>query len=795
MGLGALLNFLPSWHLEVLSFPALSAGCFDLGSPSNGRQRLRFGLFEADLASGELYKRGRLIRLQDQPFRILAMLLERPGEIVSREEVQKKLWREGTFVDFDEGLDTALRKLRQALGDSPQNSTFVETIPRRGYRFIAPVQGTENGSEADVTAEAVPAPSPVVPLAESTTAGKEHPVTRGIGSGWQLLAAGVLAIAVLAFITVRVAKRKPASPLELKQRQLTINSNENAVVSGAISPDGRFLAYSDPMGIHVKLIETGETQTLPRPDDLKGLQVSWAIVPTWVRDGTRLIANADVPGQPPSVWVLPVVGGPPRKVRDDAFAYTISRDGSWVVFGVNPGSVGSPELWMMRPDGTQARKLYDAGENNIFLGADWAPDGHRLGYVKASQTGIALESRDLEGGAPTIALPSGVADWEWSPDGRMIYSLLEPGLTGDSCNFWQLRIDTRTGKPLQGLKRLTNWAGFCMDSPSATADGKRLAFRKWSWLGSVYVAELEANGMHLTTPRRLTMDEGRNYPRAWTADSKAVVFGSDIDGHERIFKQFLDQQTSEPITTKADEDVAGGRVSPDGTWILYVALPIGNDIAAIAAMQAQLMRVPVRGGPPQFVLAAPIYGGPSCARFPSTLCAIAERTPDRKQLVFTAFDPLRGRGGELIRFETDAKAELGRDVLQYVWDLSPDGTRIAILKYSEGRIHILSLSGEARQEISVKDWNSLQSVNWAADGKGFFVSSATKTGSALLYVDLRGNAHILWEQKGNIAPWNGPFAQWLGGPSAPWAVPSPDGRHLAIYVWSLNANMWMMENF
>ena len=86
-------------------------------------------------------------------------------------------------------------------------------------------------------------------------------------------------------------------------------------------------------------------------------------------------------------------------------------------------------------------------------------------------------------------------------------------------------------------------------------------------------------------------------------------------------------------------------------------------------------------------------------------------------------------------------------------------------------------------------------MKWAADGKGFFVSSATKTGAALLHLDLRGNAHILWEQKGNIAPWNGPFTQWLGGPSAPWAIPSPDGRHLAIYSWSLNANMWLMENF
>jgi hypothetical protein len=177
------------------------------------------------------------------------------------------------------------------------------------------------------------------------------------------------------------------------------------------------------------------------------------------------------------------------------------------------------------------------------------------------------------------------------------------------------------------------------------------------------------------------------------------------------------------------------------------------------------------------------------------LCAIAERTPDLKQLIFTAFDPLRGRGRELIRFDTDATADLDRYLLHYAWDLSPDGTRIAILKYSDGRIHVLPLSSKAPQEVVVKGWNSLQSVNWAADGNGFFVSSATKVGSALLRVDLQGNAHVLWEQKGNIAPWNGPYAQWLGGPSAPWAVPSPDGRHLAIYSWTLSANMWMMENF
>jgi TolB-like protein/DNA-binding winged helix-turn-helix (wHTH) protein len=143
----------------VVNFPALSAGCFDLGSPSSDRQRMRFGLFEADLASGELYKHGRLIHVQEQPFRILAMLLERPGEVVSREEVRKKLWPQGTFVDFDESLDTALKKLRNALGDSPKNPIFVETIPRRGYRFIGSLHGANRDTVAEIASPAEVAPA------------------------------------------------------------------------------------------------------------------------------------------------------------------------------------------------------------------------------------------------------------------------------------------------------------------------------------------------------------------------------------------------------------------------------------------------------------------------------------------------------------------------------------------------------------------------------------------------------------------------------------------------------------
>jgi cholera toxin transcriptional activator len=109
-------------------------------NPSQKPGLVRFGVFEADLESRELRKQGRRIRLQDQPFAILAVLLERPGIIVTREELREKLWPADTFVDFDHSLNTAINKIREVLGDSASSPRFVETVARRGYRFLADVQ-------------------------------------------------------------------------------------------------------------------------------------------------------------------------------------------------------------------------------------------------------------------------------------------------------------------------------------------------------------------------------------------------------------------------------------------------------------------------------------------------------------------------------------------------------------------------------------------------------------------------------------------------------------------------------
>src|ERR1700687_3489491 len=113
-----------------------------MGSPATVARILHFGVFEVDLKACELRKHGLRVKLPEQPFQVLVVLLEKPGEIVTREELRNRLWPGDTFVDFDHGLNNAVMRLREVLGDASENPRFVETIPRRGYRFIAPVVGS-----------------------------------------------------------------------------------------------------------------------------------------------------------------------------------------------------------------------------------------------------------------------------------------------------------------------------------------------------------------------------------------------------------------------------------------------------------------------------------------------------------------------------------------------------------------------------------------------------------------------------------------------------------------------------
>jgi DNA-binding winged helix-turn-helix (wHTH) protein len=174
----------------------------------------------------------------------------------------------------------------------------------------------------------------------------------------------------------------------------------------------------------------------------------------------------------------------------------------------------------------------------------------------------------------------------------------------------------------------------------------------------------------------------------------------------------------------------------------------------------EILRVPIAGGSPEVIATTRADGFVLCARAPSNLCAIAESTDDRKRIVLTAFDPVKGRGPEITRLAFDLTAATWQNVA-----LSPDGTRLAVIRSPEGPIQILSLHGQAPKEITLKGWSNIQSVDWNADGTGLFVSNGIQRGVVLLHVDLQGNAQVLWRNHGF---------------NATTARPSPDGRHLAI---------------
>jgi serine/threonine protein kinase len=594
---------------------------------------------------------------------------------------------------------------------------------------------------------------------------------------WNGTAAAVggllLLVASAAYWFARNHPQPPPALPEIKWTQLTSNSSENLVEGGSISPDGKYLVYPDMEGIHLKLLATGEMKTIPQPGETKRHRVSWTIGP-WFPDSTRFLLNSYPFGgdttfrnaRGASVWIASVLGGPPRKLRDEAESQSVSPDGSLIAFGANGWKFGDHEIWLMGPDGEQARKLFTADERTWIDGFEWLPDGQSVIYGQGEDENrnFVFVRRDLKGGpVVTIHPPASPDDWLWLPGGRLIYRSNE----SEGRNLWQARLDLQSnifvGKPQQ----LTKLAGFTVNANKATADGKRLIVDQWRPLVNVFVGELQAGGTRITPPTKLTLEESWNEPLAWTSDSKSILLYSNRGGIGRIFKQTLVQINAETLVTGPKcEDPGEACLSPDGAWVFY---KLGADDPAMD----KLMRIPVTGGTPQPVLTAHLDGRPHCARSPATLCAMAERSADSKQLVFTAFDSVKGRGRKLAEFDTDAAVD-------YWWDLSPNGTRIAIVENRAGQVHILSLNGRAPQDITVKGWETLTTAAWAADGKSLFVSSFKDRGPVILSVDFQGNARLLWEHLGGIDT---------------YAVPSPDGRHLAMRAWNVEGNLWMMENF
>jgi serine/threonine protein kinase/Tol biopolymer transport system component len=605
---------------------------------------------------------------------------------------------------------------------------------------------------------------------------------------FRILAAGVL-IALLGIVTsLRMAKRqqpRPTTAPHVKLRQITFNSFENRVTSGAISPDGKFVAYADVNGMYVMTLQTGETRLIPEPGELRGKNVQWEIdagspQAVWFGDSASFVANAHLSTPDPSlwgpentsVWVVNALHGAPHKIRENSVAYAVASIRNQIAFTTREGR----ELWVMGPSGNEARKIVETSATTPIIAAYWSPDARQLIYgVEDHPDSPRVLSRDLQSGAEIELLSASeikkMQDITWLPDGRMLYSVGKD--SGDGCDHWTMRRDFKSGKTVEAPKQITNWSGFCMSGASVTADGRELVFLK-TVPGHMtsYVAEISEGGRQLRNLRHFPLSENSDAVIDWMADNKEVLTVSNREGTFGIYKLALDSETARPIVTEGY-----GRdphLTPDGKWILYFGT--GNAGESIKTNPQPLMRVSVNGGAPQRLMSPSVsYGLLSCARAPARLCVIARPTDDRKQLIISSIDPLRGIGPELMRFPLDPN--------RYDWfiALSSDGTRLAVTRNESGPIYTFLVSGKPIDQINVKNWSNLFDFAWAVDGRGLYVVALSRSGHTLLYVDLHGNASRLWESSGATVQ----------------TIPilSPDGRQIAVETWTTNSNLWMTQNF
>src|SRR5215467_8956048 len=378
----------------------------------------RFGIFEVNLQTGELRRKGQKVKLQDQPFQVLAALMERPGEGVTREELRSKLWPADTFVDFDHSLNAAIKRLRDALGESADAPLFIETMARRGYRFIGNVEAT------------VPISSRPIPLRWLFT-------RRAAALG--AIAACALALSFVYYSRSSSSKaRRPATALDV----IPVVTNVGEKYTPSLSPDGQHLAFawnggSGPaFSIYVKLVGTEDLLRLTKRES------SIDFNPAWSPDG-RYVAFCRILERETGIYIIPALGGTERRVREtlwqerksgeilwSAGRLSWSPDGKLLAFSDGTSRseflagrehLGS-SIFLLSLDSLEVRRLssplHSIGVSNLAF----SPDGRTLAFTKVSQAFDAIYAVPVSGGEERRLVSDGIFHWglAWTPDGRNV---------------------------------------------------------------------------------------------------------------------------------------------------------------------------------------------------------------------------------------------------------------------------------------------------------------------------------------------------------------------------------------
>jgi serine/threonine protein kinase len=580
-------------------------------------------------------------------------------------------------------------------------------------------------------------------------------------------------------IATWIFPRRPDPLPQFNQRKLTANAEDSPVLEAAISPDGKYLGYADQQGIHLQLVATSGVQSVALPPGFQPDTASWAFG-SWFPDSTRFIATASVPGTPSSVWSIPIREGEVQKVsevEDMLGGGSVSPDGSNIAYQRLRSIGGAREIWLMGSRGESPHKILTAETQATITSIVWSPTGNRLAYRyrrdKGDRVEIMAQSCDLRGaGITTILLDNHLSAFTWTRSGRFIYSRNTERGSAESDNLWELKVDAKNGIPQSKARQLTDWSGFSVYSFSTTADGKQLAFLRGNDHSSVVVGDLAGDGRPLVNTRRLTLDDNYNIPVAWMPDSREVIFSSQRATYRLMYRQGLEGSGAQLITSGGNASFYLARLSPDGAAILLEGAPINSQ-------KMGLYRVGLAGGVPQRLFDTGGFVLFSCSNKAANLCVFGKPSANKSELVVVGFDPLGGSGAELARIPLEAgtSADIGFD---YTWQLSPDGSRIGIVKRHSGQIRLVPLRGGQTRTITVNGFPDLLDLNWAVDSKSMFVSTVQPGGSALLRVAPNGNAQPIWQQHQS---------------KLTWGIPSPDGRHLAIISPNSEANVWMISNF
>jgi Tol biopolymer transport system component/DNA-binding winged helix-turn-helix (wHTH) protein len=756
-----------------------------MGEPATPVSRcVRFGVFELDLESGELRKAGARLNLPDQPFRILTALVERPGQLVTREELRERIWSADTYVDFEHGLNAAIKRLRDVLGDSADTPRFIETLPRRGYRLIAEVSHTVDR----------PQPTAETAARSATSAASErrlHPTAVA-------LAIVVLVLAVGSAVWW-AARARPSGESAVFRTHTRLTFGPGLQTNVTFSPDGRFIAYAgDRAGnfdIWVQPVAGGDPVQITRSP-------AQDTQPDWSPDGSTLVFRSDRGGG--GLFLVPALGGPERQLTGFGEHPRWSPDGSEILFltGLLDADVSvrlrtNLKLFTVSLEGAPPRPLLES-----FLGeGQWSwvaghPDGRisAIGIHRTHGTGFFTVTRTGDRVVASKQVPLGDdsslrwSSFQWSRDGSRLY--LEAN-SNTVQRLWRVRVDPGSLAWLSA-ERLTTGAGHDVGM-RLSADGRYLAFSTQSRTSRVWAFPLDAVAGRLMGPGHAITEDGAlaGWP-ALSPDGSMLSFVLRRPGAHQSREMWA---TS--LDTGASELLAGGQAF-GGCWSV--------DATKVAFSLVRYDKVPweyahayrALGGAQRFL--SP--WSPDQAFFPS------DWTVDGQQLLGSYLVPARLRHASLALWPTgDADAR------------TPDRTLLALpdagifqAKFSPNRrwismvvarntdlspVEVAIMPSEpVSQELSVRvapDHQWPDKPRWSPDGRILYFLSRHP-----------GSYFNLWGVR--IDPERGepvgePFA--VTNFDSPAMAISPDvvmmelsisARHAVFPMTSVTGSIWMLDN-